>query len=49
MIYSCALAIAGGAVATLGFITVTGGWGLVLAVAGKGIAYASIYDSCRSR
>lgn len=45
--YSCGLAIAGAVVATAGFAFVTGGAGLFVALLGKGLATASLIDSCR--
>lgn len=42
----CALAIAGTVGATIGFIGVTGGWGLVYALAMKGLATAALIEAC---
>ncbi len=44
--WSCGLAIAGTIAATAGFAFVTGGAGLIVALAAKGIATASVIDSC---
>lgn len=44
--WSCALAIAGTIAATAGFAFVTGGAGLIVALISKGLATASIIDSC---
>lgn len=44
--WGCALAIAGTAGATIGFIGVTGGTGLLYALAMKGIATAALIEAC---
>lgn len=46
MTYSCGLALAGAVAATAGFAFVTGGAGLIVALVGKGLATASLIDSC---
>lgn len=44
--WECGLAIAGTVGATIGFIGVTGGWGLVYALSMKGLATAALIEAC---
>ncbi len=44
--WGCGLAIAGTVGATIGFIGVTGGWGLVYALSMKGLATAALIEAC---
>ncbi|MDC1285383.1 hypothetical protein N8Z33_01710 [Flavobacteriaceae bacterium] len=44
--WDCGLAIAGTVLTTLGAVAITGGWGLLVFIAAKGVGTASIIRSC---